>query len=165
MQIGDGGTTGSVTGDILDDTSLVFDRSDTVTYDGVISGGGSADAKWARARLILTGSQRLHRRHHHLRRDTGDRRREHIRGSITGNILDNAALIFNRSDAITYGGLISGTGGMTQLGTGTLILTANNTYTGGTTISDGTLQIGNGGATGSVTGDILDNAALAFRSQ
>ena len=36
------------------------------------------------------------------------------------------------------------------------------TYTGGTIISEGTLQIGNGGVIGSVTGDILDNAALAF---
>ena len=34
-----------------------------------------------------------------------------------------------------------------QLGAGTTILTANNTYTGGTTINAGTLQIGNGGTT------------------
>ena len=57
---------------------------------------------------------------------------------------------------------ISGTGGCAQIGTGTTILTANNTYTGGTTISAGTLQLGNGGTTGSIVGNVVDNGALAF---
>ena len=64
--------------------------------------------------------------------------------------------------ALTYAGVISGTGSLTQAGTGTLTLTGANTYTGGTTISAGTLQLGNGGTTGSVAGNITDNAALAF---
>ena len=48
-----------------------------------------------------------------------------------------------------------------KAGTGTLTLTGANAYTNGTTISAGTLQIGNG-ATGSIVGDITDNAALIF---
>ncbi|MGN6530108.1 MAG: two-partner secretion domain-containing protein, partial [Burkholderiaceae bacterium] len=40
LQVGAGGTTGSVAGDIVDDASLAFDRSDTVTYAGTISGTG-----------------------------------------------------------------------------------------------------------------------------
>ena len=51
---------------------------------------------------------------------------------------------------------------MAQIGTGTTILTANNTYTGGTTISAGTLQLGNGGTTGSIVGNVIDNGTLAF---
>src|SRR5262245_61028974 len=62
----------------------------------------------------------------------------------------------------TIGSVIAGTAGLNQTGTGTLILTGANTYTGGTTISAGTLQIGNGGTTGSVAGNIVDNAALVF---
>ena len=58
--------------------------------------------------------------------------------------------------------MISGTGSLTKTGTGTMILTGANTYTGGTTISAGTLQIGNGGTTGTVAGNIVDNAALVF---
>ena len=43
-------------------------------------------------------------------------------------------------------------------GTGTTILTGASTYAGGTSISGtGVLQIGNGGATGSIIGDIADN--------
>ena len=72
---------------------------------------------------------------------------------------------FNRSDALTYAGVISGTGSLTKSGAGTLTLTGDNTYTGGTTISAGTLQIGNGGTTGSVAGNIVDNAALVVQPQ
>jgi fibronectin-binding autotransporter adhesin len=54
------------------------------------------------------------------------------------------------------------TGGINKTGLGTLVLTGANNYTSGTTISAGTLQIGNGGSTGSVPGNIVDNAALVF---
>ena len=40
-------------------------------------------------------------------------------------------------------GLILGTGAGTQIGSGTTILTADNSHTGGTTVSAGTLQLGN----------------------
>jgi len=42
------------------------------------------------------------------------------------------------------------------------VLTGTNTYTGGTAITGGTLQLGNGGTTGSIVGDVLDNGTLAF---
>ena len=83
-------------------------------------------------------------------------------GSIVGNVADNGTLAFNRSDAVSFGGVISGSGALQQNGTGTSILTAANTYTGGTTISAGTLRIGNGGTTGSIVGNVVDNGTLAF---
>ncbi len=43
-----------------------------------------------------------------------------------------------------------------------LTLTGDNSYNGDTTISAGTLQLGNGGTTGSVARDIVDNGALVF---
>lgn len=65
--------------------------------------------------------------------------------------------------------LTDGSGGATSLvkqGTGTWILTGSNTYTGGTTINSGTLQLGNGGPTGSLynLGSIVDNSMLIFNS-
>ncbi|GAB5559231.1 MAG: hypothetical protein SynsKO_08780 [Synoicihabitans sp.] len=50
------------------------------------------------------------------------------------------------STTLFYGGKIAGTGNLILNGTGTLKLTGTNSYGGDTTISDGTLEIGNGGA-------------------
>ncbi|WP_210215488.1 autotransporter-associated beta strand repeat-containing protein, partial [Pseudoxanthobacter soli] len=83
-------------------------------------------------------------------------------GSVVGNIVDNAALVFANPTAQTFAGVVSGSGTVTKQGAGTLTLTANNTYTGTTTISAGTLQIRDGGSTGSVAGAIVNNAALVL---
>ena len=65
---------------------------------------------------------------------------------------------------IDFAGIIAGTGSLTKNGTGTLTLTGGNTYTGGTTVSGGILQIGNGGTTGSILGNIniTNNAEVVF---
>lgn len=83
-------------------------------------------------------------------------------GHINGDIVNNATLVINRSDTKLTPGVISGTGQLIQAGTGTTVLQANNTYTGGTIISAGTLQIGDGGTTGHVIGDILNNSILVI---
>ena len=57
-------------------------------------------------------------------------------GSIIGNVADGGTLSFNRSDTVAFPGLISGTGTVKQIGSGTTILSGANTYTGGTTVSD-----------------------------
>jgi fibronectin-binding autotransporter adhesin len=62
-------------------------------------------------------------------------------GSVVGNVTDNGTLVFNRSDMVTFAGLISGSGNLNQIGSGTTILTADNTYSGGTTITAGALQL------------------------
>ena len=89
-------------------------------------------------------------------------------GSIatSSSIIDNGGLLtFNRPDSTSVGA-ISGTGGITQLGTGTLTLTANNTLRGVVTISAGTLQVGNGGAAGSISNmtGVVDSGTLVFNN-
>jgi fibronectin-binding autotransporter adhesin len=78
--------------------------------------------------------------------------------SLQGNITDNAALVFNQNSKGTFAGVISGSGELIQGGSGTVILTGANSYSGGTTINAGTLQ----GDTTSLQGSITDNAALVF---
>lgn len=62
-------------------------------------------------------------------------------GSIIGNVLNNGVLAFARSDTVTFGGLISGSGSVNQLGSGATVLTGNNTYAGATTVSAGSLIV------------------------
>jgi outer membrane autotransporter protein len=83
-------------------------------------------------------------------------------GSIAGDVANNGTLAFDRSDAVTFAGAISGTGSLHQIGSGSTILTGANSYTGGTVIDAGTLQIGDGGTSGSIAGDVTDNGTLAF---
>ncbi len=59
-------------------------------------------------------------------------------------------------------GLTSSTGSLAKLGAGTLILTGGSTFSGTTTISAGTLQVGNGPTGNLAAGPIVDNGALVF---
>jgi autotransporter-associated beta strand protein len=160
LQLGNGGTTGSIIGNVADNGTLAFNRSDIVTFAGVISGTGSlaqagigtailtADNTYSGGTTITAGKLQL---------GNGG-----TTGSIVGNVVDNGALVFERSDVVTFPGVISGTGSLAQAGTGNTILTGNNTYSGGTTITAGMLQLGNGGTTGSIVGNVVDNGALVF---
>src|SRR5581483_715314 len=58
--------------------------------------------------------------------------------------------------------VISGSGQVIQMGIGKVILTGANTWSGGTTISNGTLQIGNGAAAGSIVSNVFNNGTLTF---
>jgi len=63
-------------------------------------------------------------------------------GSIVGDVADNGILVFDRGDTVTFPGVVSGTGALAQNGTGATVLTAVNTYTGGTAVVAGTLAVG-----------------------
>ena len=96
-------------------------------------------------------------------------------GDATFNSPANAAatrnIAFNGTSDIAVQGVIrdnDGTNGagvvtLTKAGTNTLTLSGANTYSGTTTVSAGTLQIGNGGGTGTLgTGETINNATLDF---
>jgi fibronectin-binding autotransporter adhesin len=92
-----------------------------------------------------------------------------ISNNTTGSA--DSTLTVNNDANYTFGGKLvdrisgSGTGRLILVkgGSGTLTFTnTGNAYTGGTTISGGTLQIGDGTNNGSLPGNVTDNAALAF---
>ena len=87
-------------------------------------------------------------------------------GLLSGNISmnTNTTLIFNRSDASTFAGVISGQGTVVNNSTnGTLMLTANSPFNGGVLANAGTLQFGDGsGITGSLAGRVTNNASVTY---
>ncbi|WP_201262253.1 autotransporter-associated beta strand repeat-containing protein, partial [Salmonella enterica] len=78
----------------------------------------------------------------------------------TGNVTDNATLELNTGG--DFDNAISGSGQVVKSGDQTLTLSGANSYTGGTTISGGTLVATNVEALGS--GDVTDNATLELNT-
>ncbi|MET3654893.1 beta strand repeat-containing protein, partial [Dyella japonica] len=181
LQLGNGGTSGSIVGDVTDNGALAFDRSDTSSFGGLISGSGVVNQIGAGTTVLMgvntyTGGTAINAGTLQVSDDAnlGD-----ATGGLSfdgGTLQTTAALTTNRATTlnagggivdtngfdVTFGGVTSGVGGLTKAGAGTLTLTGNNTYTGLTTISAGALQLGNGGTTGSIASDVADNGALVF---
>lgn len=95
-------------------------------------------------------------------------------GSVAGNIANNVAasvegVVFNRSDAYTYSGTISGSGRVAVVGTGTTIFTSANTYSGFTIVRNGATLRGSdntvyGGASQTVKSVFGTNGILPVQS-
>jgi autotransporter-associated beta strand protein len=91
--------------------------------------------------------------------------------SSNGNVslvgpLQPTSVVFN-NNATNYvlsgTGFIKGAATLTMSGGGSLVLVNSNSYTGGTTISSGTVQVGTGGSVGSLgSGPIVDNGLLIY---
>jgi fibronectin-binding autotransporter adhesin len=162
VRIGNGGTTGSVAGNITVGGGIVFNRSDSVVYAGVMNGAGTVIQQGV-GTLILTGANTASGGTT-VAAGTLQVGNGGTVGALSNNnlvISAGAAAAFNRSDNYTFGGVISGTGSLNQLGGGILILNGANTFTGISTISAGTLQLGSGSTNGTVGGAIVNNGALA----
>jgi autotransporter-associated beta strand protein len=72
-------------------------------------------------------------------------------GTVAGGIVNSGLLVVDRSDDITLGGVISGAGGLTKQGTGRLMLSGANSFTGAVTVAAGELTVAGGGLAGSGT--------------
>lgn len=81
-------------------------------------------------------------------------------GTVTNGTLNASTEITGYSGSITAS--LDGTAALTKSTSGTLILAGANAYSGGTTISGGTLQIGDGGSVGNLFGNATNNATLLF---
>lgn len=80
----------------------------------------------------------------------------------TGNVTNNALLVFNRTDTLTVNNLMVGAGQLQQNGSGSTMLATNNTYTGLTVINNGALVLGITNAVQSSTVSNLVNNGLQF---
>lgn len=165
LAIGSGGTTGSFSGSagnfvINSGTTLEINRSNANQFSRALSGEGSL--------VILGGgtatfnTSLTHTGGTTISAGTMSIGAGGTAGSITGDILNNAAVQFSRSDAYTYAGIISGTGNLIKIAAGTTTLTGSNSYSGTTTISGGSLRIAHANALGSGTSTISIPANTAL---
>lgn len=119
-----------------------------VATGGIVKGSGSGTLYFNGATVLATGADN----NHFLS--------NFAPGSVTvgegGLTIDTNGLLLGANAAL------SGAGGLTKSGSGTLVLTGANNYVGGTTITAGKLQVGNGITNGSIIGDVINNGTLAF---
>ncbi|HMN51109.1 MAG TPA: autotransporter-associated beta strand repeat-containing protein, partial [Xanthobacteraceae bacterium] len=150
---------GAGTVDLIAGDLLIIRRNMISNFSGVIQGAGSITID--NHHLVLTGTNTytgpttLRTSNAILTLGDGG-----TTGSVAGNIVNTGQVRLNRSDDYNFSNLISGTGQLIHNGTGNTTLTANNTYTGLTTINAGTLTI-QGSITSSSEVIVNNNATLA----
>ena len=85
-------------------------------------------------------------------------------GPLTLDVLSGTATITVSNQTATIGAVLAGTDGLLKLGAGTLALSSQNTYTGGTTVSGGVLDLtGGGGSSGTINGTATVNSGATLR--
>ncbi|MDP8262076.1 MAG: autotransporter-associated beta strand repeat-containing protein [Candidatus Ancaeobacter aquaticus] len=147
------GTTTSLQGDITNNANLWFDQGTDGTYSGVISSTGEVE-KAGEGNVTLSGANTY---------GGGTTISNGIltgtTTSLQGNITNSATVCFNQSTTGTYSDVISASGALIKSGEGTVTLSGENTYYGGTTISAGTLK---GTVATLQNQNITNNATLCF---
>ena len=155
LAVGDGGALG--TGGVNNNSILQFSNTGALGIANVISGSGVVTQSGT-GTTTLTGANTY---------SGGTTITAGILavgdgGALgSGEVTNNSTLQFSNTGALMIGNVIIGSGGVIQAGSGTTTLTGDSNYAGGTTISAGTLQLGNNGGSGSITGDVNITGATA----
>jgi outer membrane autotransporter protein len=137
---------------LMSGVNAIDTGANTVSADGIVSGAGGF-IKTGSGTLILTGANDY----------TGgtviaNGTLEGTTSSIVGDVVNGGNLVFNQAADGSFGGVVSGTGSFTKGGSGTLVLTGANSYTGGTVITDGTLE----GSASSIVGDVVNGGSFVL---
>ncbi|QZN81306.1 autotransporter outer membrane beta-barrel domain-containing protein [Stenotrophomonas sp. DR822] len=162
LVLGDGGTTGNVAGDIVNNALLTLNRGDRMSLSANISGGGEL-LQAGSGTVVLSGNV-AHGGGTRVEAGTLQVGDGGSRGTLAGDVSQASGthLDVDRNDTFVLSARVGGDGALRQIGSGTTVLDADHTYTGGTLIAAGALRVGNGGTTGSVTGAIDNQGRLEF---
>lgn len=196
LELGNGDTSGSIENDVIDCGTLVFKSYGCTTFSGITGSNGNVTIEDGMLTLAggsgvntyggttsITGSSELtdgmadsfsaNSQISLANYATLAVTASEVIGGLSGScntsvtIGSDGTLKTNGSGCDTFAGVISGCG-ILEVGSGTQILTNTNTYGGGTIIDSGaTLELGNGGTSGSIepgVAGISDNGSLVFNS-
>ena len=146
---GNGTITSSAVG--LSSTLSVGDGDASGTFSGLLADGAAvALAQVGNGTLVLTGDN-TYSGETTVSAGTLQVGDGGTTGSITGDVTDNGTLVFNRADAVAYGGNLSGSGNFIQEGPGSLTWTGAF-QVGATVVQGGTLTFS------PATGPVLNGA-------
>lgn len=162
--LGDGGTTGTFTGDLVNNGVFVFNRTDDYDFMGAFSGTGdftklgggtltfAGDYSYTGTTTIGGGSVKFAGQldpetEIDLESGTLDisgtpQTIAQLSGGETAGInVQSSQLTVNQTTNTAFAGAISGDGGLVKSGTGLLNLTGTSTYTGNTVVNGGALAV------------------------
>jgi fibronectin-binding autotransporter adhesin len=161
LQLGNGGSSGTLgRGAVANRGTLRFVHADRIVVANTISGTGRLDQAGS-GTLVLTGNNSYQGSTTVRTGSTLQLGEGGASGTLgSGNVANSGTLTVQRSGNFVLANAISGTGTFVQAGSGTTILTGNNTYSGTTAITDGVLQVGNGGTAGTLGSGAVNVAAL-----
>jgi autotransporter-associated beta strand protein len=161
LQLGDGGSSGSIVGNVTNDGTFAINRSDTFTFGGVISGTGAfaqiglgtttlTAANTYSGGTIINGGVLAVAADANLGAATGGLSFGGGTLQFLSGFTSNRAVTLNtgggtvdtNGNSATLGGSISGSGPFTKTGIGTLTLSGASSYSGATAVNAGTLQAG-----------------------
>ena len=175
FQIGNGGTTGTFTGNLVDNGTLVVNHSDAYTFGGALTGAGTI-VKQGAGQLVFgsgyafTGTTTIQGGSIKLTAPVAATTELDVEGSgqldLSGSAqrvaelagassaasvnIAGGSLTDTQATDTSFAGALVGNGSFTKAGTGKLTFTGTSTYTGPTTINGGTLSV-NGSIVSPVT--------------
>jgi autotransporter-associated beta strand protein len=147
-------------GSIVNNGTLVANDYGTETINGAISGSGQLVQRGA-GTLILAGNNSAYSGG--ISNSTTLQMGNGYTGTLgTGIITNNSSVVFNvgptPASIVAVNANITGTGGITNLGPGIVTLNGSNTYSGKTTIDNGTVRLGSDNAILGTSGIFMDTA-------
>ncbi|MEI6367913.1 MAG: autotransporter domain-containing protein [Planctomycetota bacterium] len=178
LQLGNGGTTGSITGNVASNGIFAINRLNNYSFGGVVSGNGalqqlgtgtttltntntySGGTTINAGTLVLSGSGTLGHTANTLTvsggtLDLGTTPQTQNGGlTLSGGTILNGTLSSTGTFSLqagTVSAVLAGTGAISKITTGTVTLSGINAYTGATNVNAGTL---------SVTGDISSSSSV-----
>ena len=176
LQIGDGTTTGSITGNVVNNGTLAFDPASSTSFSGVISGTGklsvlsgtttfTAASTYTGATTIASGATLALSGSGAIAKSSSVTANGIFNVSATtlpviaslagsGTVALGSQTLTFSNGSTTFSGAITGTGGLIMSG-GTQTLSGTSSYTGATMVNSGTLN---------VTGSIASSSGVIVNS-